>query len=433
MKKSLIGLLLASLLMVSAGAFSIEDMEAEGISLKAGPTDITEELSIAWVEAALYPKMVQRGQELFVEVRLASPVKMVKLDLDDGSGSAPLLSQDNKNWSKVLKVAPAISAGLHAARITIVGSNDKTIIRNLDLVVKEEALAEKDVPLTVLSNVPLIDNGQTVSQLLPGVQVTALYKAPFYRVKLDDGREGWIEASRVKEPVDELFLLGMRAFQNKNNSEAVNYFKQVLEFDPKHSQSHLYLAKIYLKQDELDLAARHIKQTLVQNPENEQALKLASLIAKKNLEINNYAEVFELAPELLIDKLNEKAKEKIIVETKASKVVVAAPPAPKVEPKVSQGILDNSVSAVKNSKTNKGSLISAAIGSVLSMTRSLGSKIYEDGWKVAAASDGVRVIYACRQEKSGKLEDENFEWKIDQDQRSVVPLNENARLLMNRW
>jgi len=313
------------------------------------------------------------------------------------------------------------------------------ICRNLDYVIKEDGVAEKNIPLTVLNNVPLFDNGQIVSQLLPGVQVTALYKAPFYRVKLDDGKEGWVEASRVKEPIDELYLLGLRAFQNKNNSGAINYFKQVLQFDPKHSQSHFYLAKIYMKEGEIDLAAAQIKQTLAQDPENAKALEMADIIARKNLAVKNYAKVFELKPQLLIDKLNEKVKEKVIIEAKAqksteeAKIATALPPPPAKQIQASQSILNESVNTVKNSKTNKGNLISSAINSVLSMTRSLGTRIYEDGWKVAAASDGVRVIYACRQERLGKLEDENFEWRIDQDQRSVIPLNENARLLMNRW
>ena len=439
MKSAIIGVFIVLLFFVSAQAFSFEDLEAEGISLKVGPTDVTEELSLAWVEAALYPKMVARGQEVFVEVRLASPVKSVSLDLDTENGILPLYSEDNRNWSRVLKVSPGAVAGLHAARITIYGSNGKMICRNLDYVIKEDGVAEKNIPLTVLNNVPLFDNGQIVSQLLPGVQVTALYKAPFYRVKLDDGKEGWVEASRVKEPIDELYLLGLRAFQNKNNSGAINYFKQVLQFDPKHSQSHFYLAKIYMKEGEIDLAAAQIKQTLAQDPENAKALEMADIIARKNLAVKNYAKVFELKPQLLIDKLNEKVKEKVIIEAKAqksteeAKIATALPPPPAKQIQASQSILNESVNTVKNSKTNKGNLISSAINSVLSMTRSLGTRIYEDGWKVAAASDGVRVIYACRQERLGKLEDENFEWRIDQDQRSVIPLNENARLLMNRW
>jgi tetratricopeptide (TPR) repeat protein len=425
MKNLVIGIFLVLSLIASAQAFSYEEMEADGISLKAGPTDVTEELSLAWVEAALYPKMVKKGQEIFVEVRLASPVRAVRLDMDTEIGILPLCSEDNKNWSRVLKVSPGALAGLHVARITIVGKNEKMIYRSLDYVVAEDVLAEKIIPLTVLNNALLVDNGRIVSQLLPGVQVTALYKAPFYRVKLEDGREGWIEASRVKEPVDELYLLGFRAYQNKNYSDAENHFKQVLRFDPKHSQTHFYLAKIYMKQNKMDLAAGELKETLALDPQNSKALEMADVIARKNLELKNYAKVFDLKPQLLIDKLNEKVKEKVVIEAKAQKTVR--------EIKVSQAVLADSINLVKNAKTNKGNLVSSAVNSVLSMTRSLGTRIHEDGWRVAAASDGVMVIYACRQERSGKLEDENFEWRINQDQRSVVPLNENARLLMNRW
>ncbi|MFA4967703.1 MAG: tetratricopeptide repeat protein, partial [Candidatus Margulisiibacteriota bacterium] len=243
--------------------------------------------------------------------------------------------------------------------------------------------------------------------------------------------EGWVEASRVKEPTEDLYLLGYRAFENKNYSEAINNFKQVLQYDPQNPRTHLFLARIYAKQNKIDLAADEVKAVLSQEPENQTAKYLAGVLANKYLILKDYARVFELKPQLVVAKLNENAKEKMVVEAKVVKKsgtkVAAASPA------VSKEILTDSIGLVKSAKTSKGSSISLAINSVLSLTKSLGTKIHEDGWRVVAASDGLRVIYACRQERGGKLENENFEWKVNQDTRSAEPINENARVLMNRW
>lgn len=415
--------LLVISLAVAARAFSFEDMDQDGISLKAGPTEITEELSLPWVEAVLYPRVVEKGQEIFVEVQLAAPVKSVKLDLDSGA-SLPLFSDDGKSWNRVLKVAEEVPAGIHLARVQITGKNDKSIQRTLDLIVKERLQAGTNVPLTVLNAAPVFENGEVVRQLLPGIKVTALYKAPFYRVQLDDGREGWIEASRVKEPTEELFLLGYRAYQNKDYTAALQNFKQALQFDPRHAASHFYLAKIYWTQKKVNPAADEIKQALLYDPENSKYQALADSIAQKLMASDNYAKVLELKPALLLGKL----KEKVVVAQKEVKPLKAA-----AAPAVSREILGDSIALVKNTKTAKGTVIAKALNSVLNLTKSLGTRIFEDGWHVAAASDGMRVIYACRQEKGGKLEDENFEWKIDMDRGSAAPLNENARLLMNRW
>ncbi|MFA4967781.1 MAG: tetratricopeptide repeat protein, partial [Candidatus Margulisiibacteriota bacterium] len=245
MRSWLIGALIVMSVAVPAFAVSYKDMDDDGVSLKAGPTDVTEELSLAWVEAALYPKAVEKGREVFLEVRLASPVKLVKLNLDTEKGSLPLFSDDNKNWSRVVKVDPGAIAGLHAARVTIVGNNNSSIQRNLEFVVKDEARTEKEVPLTVLNVTQVYDSENGIKQLLPGYKMSALYKTPFYRVKLNDGKEGWVEASRVKEPTEDLYLLGYRAFENKNYSEAINNFKQVLQYDPQNPRTHLFLARIY--------------------------------------------------------------------------------------------------------------------------------------------------------------------------------------------
>jgi tetratricopeptide (TPR) repeat protein len=433
MKKLLI-IGLVSFLVLPVLAFSFEEMDAEGISLKAGPTDFTEELSIPWVEAALYPKVAERGREVFVEVRLAAAVTEVKLKLDYSREALPLYSDDGKNWSRVLKVAPDAPTGLHASQIIIAGKGNRSIQRTLDFVVKESAQAQNLIPLTAISNVLVMENGEVLRQILPGVKITALYKAPFYRVRLDDGREGWVEAIKVKEPTDDYYLLGCRDYQNKDYEIAIQHFQSVVQLDPRHAQAHFFLAKCYLKQKNTRAAAEELKETLALDPENDQVRALADSLAKKFLANKEYDQVLELKPALMLSLLKSKME-----------VAAVAPPASKIKPaakieakptpvlQVSQNILNNSVELVKGARTSKGTSLTSALNSVLSLTRSLGTKIHEDGWKVVSASDGLRVIFACRQEKGGNLESENFEWKVDPDRKAAIPINDNARLLMNRW
>jgi len=432
MKKLLI-IGLVSLLVFPVLAFSFEEMDAEGVSFKAGPTDFTEELSIPWVEVALYPKMAERGREVFVEVRLAAAVTEVKLKLDYLKEALPLYSDDGKNWSRVIKIAPEAPAGLHASQIIVAGRGNRSIQRTLDFVVKEDAQAQNTIPLTTISNVLVIENGEVIRQMLPGVKVTALYKAPFYRVRLEDGREGWVEAFKVKEPIDDYFLLGCRAYQEKDYAGAIKYFKQTMELDPKHAQAQLYLAKCYLKQNEDRAAAAELKLALALDPENTQAQALADSLANKFLNNKEYDQVLELKPALMLSLLKRKMEVAVVAPAPKVKVPAKAEAKPAPALQASQDILNNSVELVKGAKTSKGTSLTSALNSVLSLTRSLGTKIYEDGWKVVSASDGLRVIFACRQEKDGKQENENFEWKVDPDRKAAIPLNDNARLLMNRW
>ncbi|KAF0133846.1 MAG: hypothetical protein FD145_1056 [Candidatus Saganbacteria bacterium] len=429
MKKLLLVVLLFSLAVLPAIAF--EEMDSEGISVKAGPTDMTEELSLAWVEAALYPKVVERGKEVFIEVRLSSAVKDVKLALDAEKEYIPLFSDDNKNWSRVMKVSADIPSGLHISRVIITGKNNKQIQRSLDFAIKEDgAMANKDMPLTILNTAPVVEKGEIIRQLLPGLKVVALYKAPFYRVRLEDGKEGWIEASLVKEPVEDLYLLGCRAFQNKQLTEATGYFKQVFQYDPTHAKSHYYMSRIFYRQNKLEAAADEIKEAIRKDPEDKKAQAIADMVSDRLLNKKNYAKLFELNPQLLVQKLNENAKDKINIYAKVPKKAVQKTAA---VPMASKELLVDSVGMVKELKTSKGTMISSAVKSVLSLTKSLGTKIHDDGWKVVAASDGIKVVFACRQERNGKVENENFEWKIDPDRKTAAPINENARLLMNRW
>jgi tetratricopeptide (TPR) repeat protein len=404
-KKILILAGLIALAIAPVYALNFDEMDSQSISLKAGPTEVTEDLSIAWVEAALYPKNISQGQEVFLEVKLTSRVNEVVAYLDSDRTPQPLFSDNQKDWSRVIKVPENLKGGAHLVKVVIKGAAGRSIQRSLEFVMRDslEMAQLEGVPLKVLSSAIVTENGDMVRQLLPGVTVYALGQAPFYRVKLSDGKEGWVEGSKLSDPTEELYLLGLKAYKEKDYSRAIVELKKALEYRSQHIPARLLLAQSYLKIDEV-ISARG-------------ELRVAQEIAPTNPEVRAFT-----------DSLPGAAKPAPVVV-----VVKKAKPAAPAVAVASAALVTDSVEIVKSGKTNKGTSVSSALASVLSLTKSLGTKIFEDGWQVKSAADGLRVIFACRQERSGKVEAENFEWKLDPDTRRITPLNDNARLLMSRW
>ncbi len=398
-------------------AVSFSDMDSQGVSLKAGPSDPDERLSIAWIESALYPKNVEKGREIFVEVKVTSKVKKVfaQFDFDPSNEKVALYSDDGLSWSRVYKTPDKISSGIHVAKIVIEGKSGATIKRTLDFAAVEGAAktaSDATYDVSVIKTAPVVENGETVSQLLPGVRVSALYKAPFYRVKLSDGKEGWVEASKINEPAEEQYLLGYRSFIARDWNAAENYYKEAIRLDPAHLRARYWLAKTYKKLGKDALAVRELREVINNDKEFQNARKLALSISE-----DDFKDILGVKVEAAkVEVLSQKRPQTAIVETKTSRDFVK-----------------DSVTLVQGSKTNKGTSISAAIKSVLALTRSLGSKIYEDGWNVTSDGKGFLVRFACRQERGNKVEAENFDWKIDPDRARITPISDNSRLLMNRW
>ena len=481
----------------SAQAVYFDSMDAEGVSLKAGPTDMTEDLSIAWLESIVYPKNVESGKELFVEVKSTSKVKAVEAVFDFDSNPLKLFSDDQINWSRVYKIPRNVYSGAHVVRLEIEGLRGGKIQRTLDFAVGGDAgyFAQGGFPVSILKSALVIDDsGKVVEQLLSGVRVRALYRAPFYRVVLGDGREGWVEGVKIAEPAGELYLMGYKAFLEKDYLKALDCYKRVVELEPYNLKARFWLAKTYLKQGEENKALKHLEYVLKHDPENadaqiladDLALKYYSLsgdlvrfkkykqaimilkkvailkpnsattwlqiadLCKKSGDLEKSKEAYKQA--LRVDPINRKAlaalgvrrdglrvarsigvspKKTVIAKRQAvSKKKESFEKIAKIPP---QGVATNSISVVKAAKTKKGTLVTSAISSVLKLTRSLGTQITEEGWKVVVAPGGYLVTFACLQERAGKTENEAFTWKVNVDSRKAVAINENAKLLMSRW
>lgn len=437
MKKTILFVLFLLLFQAVVFAAVFEDMDPQGVSFKAGPTDPVEGLSIAWVETALYPKNVEKGREVFIEVKLTSRVGKVaaEFDFDNSGAKAELFSDNGMTWNRVYKIPSAAIGGVHIAKIIIEGRDGKSLTRTLNFAVVEngeKAAKMLAYPVSVLSPAQVVENGETIRQLLPGVTVTALYKEPFYRVKLSDGREGWIEASKVKDPAEELYLMGYKSYKARDYKNAEVCYFQAISLDANHLRARYWLAKTYIKQGKWDKAAAQLKEAIKIDPNMLVArVKLGEIY--KNTGKGEEA-ALEWSKVLVLDPENRDAS--ALLGLKKGEIAIAAklPEATDVKAQdFSKNFVKDAVSIVQAAQTSKGTSISSAVKSVLALTRSLGTKIYEDGWKVQSAGKEFIVSYACRQERNGRIEAENFDWKIDPDSRRVVASNDNSRLLMNRW
>ena len=69
-------------------------------------------------------------------------------------------------------------------------------------------------------------------------------------------------------------------------------FERSIVFDPKNSNSYLYLAKIYNHQDDKRQEEKNLDTTLLIEPNNEEAILMSMKIA---LERSNYSKVKDLS------------------------------------------------------------------------------------------------------------------------------------------
>ena len=85
---------------------------------------------------------------------------------------------------------------------------------------------------------------------------------------------------------------GVKLFKIKKYEEAKFLFERSIVLEPKDSESYLYLAKIYRKEDNKKKEEKNLETTLLINPANEEAILMLMEVA---LEKTNYSKVKELS------------------------------------------------------------------------------------------------------------------------------------------
>ena len=91
---------------------------------------------------------------------------------------------------------------------------------------------------------------------------------------------------------ENFFNKGLKLFKDKKYEDARFMFERGIVFNPKDSNSYLYLAKIYNQQDDQDKEEKNLDATLLIEPGNEEALLMSMKIALKR---SNYSKVKELS------------------------------------------------------------------------------------------------------------------------------------------
>ena len=91
---------------------------------------------------------------------------------------------------------------------------------------------------------------------------------------------------------ESFFNKGLELFKNKKYEDARFMFERSIVFNPKNSNSYLYLAKIYNKEEDQKKEEKNLKATLLIEPNNEEAILMMMKIA---LQKSNYSKVKDLS------------------------------------------------------------------------------------------------------------------------------------------
>ena len=91
---------------------------------------------------------------------------------------------------------------------------------------------------------------------------------------------------------ENFYTEGIKLFKSKKYDEAKFLFERSIVLDPKHSESYLYLAKIYKEKENKKKEEKNLEATLLIDPSNEEAILMLMEFA---LEKTNYSKVKELS------------------------------------------------------------------------------------------------------------------------------------------
>ena len=91
---------------------------------------------------------------------------------------------------------------------------------------------------------------------------------------------------------ENFFEKGLKLFNDKKYEDAKFMFERSIVFNPKDSNSYLYLAKIYNIEEDQEKEKKNLEATLLIEPDNEEAILMSMNIA---LEKSNYSKVKELS------------------------------------------------------------------------------------------------------------------------------------------
>ena len=111
---------------------------------------------------------------------------------------------------------------------------------------------------------------------------------------------------------ENFFEKGLDLYKNKKYDDAKFMFERSIVFNPKDSNSYLYLAKIYNHKEDQKKEEKNLDATLLIEPSNEEAILM---LMKIGLEKSNYSKVKDLSKTFTQVCKNLCDENKIILET----------------------------------------------------------------------------------------------------------------------
>ncbi len=101
-----------------------------------------------------------------------------------------------------------------------------------------------------------------------------------------------INICNISNSNENFFSEGINFYENEKYEEAKFMFERSIVFNPKDSNSYLFLAKIYNKQEDKEKEEKNLEAALLLEPKNEEAILMSMKIA---LEKSNYSKVKKLS------------------------------------------------------------------------------------------------------------------------------------------
>ena len=95
---------------------------------------------------------------------------------------------------------------------------------------------------------------------------------------------------------ENFFNKGIELYNKEKFEDARFMFERSIVFNPKHSNSYLYLAKIYNQEKNQKKEEKNLETTLLIEPSNEEAMLMLMKIA---LEKSNYSKVHNLSEDFV--------------------------------------------------------------------------------------------------------------------------------------
>ena len=121
-----------------------------------------------------------------------------------------------------------------------------------------------------------------------------------------------INALNFSSGNDEFFQKGIELYKEKNYQDARFMFERSIVFNPKDSNSYLYLAKIYNHQEDTIKEEKNLDATLLIEPKNEEAILMLMQIGLKRSDYSKVKDLSETFTEVCKNLCNENKK---ILET----------------------------------------------------------------------------------------------------------------------